>query len=470
MCKRLKWVKGVAAMGILALMMPTQGLAAEANPAPEAAEPATAAPPQGSQALNTKPTEAANQGLPSWFKLSGEFRTRGEGRTAFGFREGNNDGYGLTRLRLNIDVRPTSWMQFFVQGQDSRVHGIDDSRSENPIFKDPFDIRQAYVSFGNREDGWVSVTAGRQLLVYGSQRLVGALDWTNTSRSFDAVKLQLGPSHSRVDVFSASVVAVNPDGFDRHRDGQNLHGIYGSFKKVLPKSVVEPFVLLKTNPRVISETGAVGDLDVYTGGMRVASQPGAADDLAGVDYNIEVASQWGNSANASISAWAATTTVGYTMLDAPMSPRFSAEYSFASGDENPADGRVGTFDQLYPTAHLYYGYTDNVGWKNVHNPRVGFDFNPHRKLKVKIDYHWFWLANPNDHLYNAGSRAIVRAPSGGAQFRDVGTELDITFVYKVSKVLTVGGGFGHLFPGRFLETYSPGSATTFPYAFLSYKF
>lgn len=37
------------------------------------------------------PASVFNDQIPRWLKLSGEFLTRGEGRTAFGFKEGNND-------------------------------------------------------------------------------------------------------------------------------------------------------------------------------------------------------------------------------------------------------------------------------------------------------------------------------------------------------------------------------------------
>jgi hypothetical protein len=440
-----------------------------------ASAPATSATPAaalGASAPAPAPAPAPllDRAQPKWLKLSGEFRTRGEGRTAFGFVEGNNDAYGLTRLRLNIDMTPTPWLQMFFQGQDSRVIGIDESRKNVPIFRNPADIRQAYVYLKDRETGWIGLKAGRQLLVYGSQRLVGALDWTNTSRTFDAVKLELGRENARVDIFSASVVANNPFASDHHRDGQNLHGAYSMFKKVVPNSVFEPYLLLKTNPRVIGETGRVGSLGVYTAGFRLASLPGTANKTKGFDYNIEVAKQMGDFASGDISAWASATTVGYTVANAPLKPRVFVEYSYASGDSDPTDGKNGTFDQLYPTAHLWYGYTDNVGWKNIHNPRVGVNFSLSKKVKLNFDYHWFWLADRHDHLYNVGSVATVRSPAEGAEFTDVGSEFDVTVAYKLSSSLTLGAGFGHLFPGKYLQLYSPGSSTSFPYMFLAYKF
>ena len=151
------------------------GADASGTPAPaasSAAAPDAAAAPLPADKTKTGikdgPTSVLNRRLPRWLRLGGQIRTRGEGRTAFGFVEGNNDAYGLTRFRLNVDIKPTSWMQMLVQGQDSQVHGIDESRKNVPIFRNPADIRQAYVYFKNREDGVGGVKAGRQLLIHGS--------------------------------------------------------------------------------------------------------------------------------------------------------------------------------------------------------------------------------------------------------------------------------------------------------------
>jgi len=46
-------------------------------------------------------------------------------------------------------------------------------------------------------------------------------------------------------------------------------------------------------------------------------------------------------------------------------PKLRLEFNHASGDSNPSDGKHGTFDVLYPTAHDKYGMADQVGWKNV---------------------------------------------------------------------------------------------------------
>lgn len=401
-----------------------------------------------------------NSELPSWLRLSGELRLRYEGRQGNGFQKGNDDGYGLSRTRIDIGVRAKPWLEFFFQGQDSRAPG---KRNANGVFRDPFDVRQAWVRVGG-EGSPAAVTAGRQLLLYGDQRLVGPLDWTNTSRTWDAVKLELQPTkNAKFDVFASSVVENDPSRrINQRRDGANLHGVYGSIQNVIPKSTIEPLVMWQTNPLVVNELNFRGDLDRYTGGVRVWGKG-----LGPWDYNVAVVNQWGNVDGSGIQAWGSYAELGYS-LQAPWKPRLYAEYTFGSGDGDPGDGKIGGFNDLYPTAHLWYGYNDLVGWRNIKNIRLGLNLKPHRKLGLKLDYHSFWLADRQDGLYNVAGVRTVAAPAGGATDSKIGDEVDVTFTVPVTKTITIGGGMGRMLPGPFLKQNTPGIGNTFTFLFTSF--
>ena len=401
--------------------------------------------------------------MPGWLSLSGEFRVRYENRQSIGFADGRDDGYPLIRTRLNIGIEPSSWLRFGFQGQDARAPGI--REVPNPgAFRDGFDVRQAYVELGG-DNSPVSVTAGRQILALGDQRLVGALDWSNVARVFDAVKLQLRSPGAKVEVFSASVVRTDPERrINISPEGSNLHGIYASLENLLPGSTVEPYVLWQTSPAVADELGRRGDLDRFTTGVRVW-----AKGLGPWDYNAAVIGQQGSAAGAAISAWAYYAELGYS-IDSRWRPRLYAEYNFGSGDEDPGDGLVGGFVDLYPTAHLWYGFTDQEGWRNLKNIRLGADLAPSKKVRLKLDFHSFWLATLRDGLYNVGGRLLVAAPPDGASDAKVGDEVNAIFDVTISRILSVGGGIGHLFPGRFVRENSPGFGHTFSYLYVWYKF
>lgn len=393
---------------------------------------------------------------PSWLRLSGEFRVRVEGRTGFNYQPDNDNAYALFRTRVNIGLTPSPWVQFYFQGQDSRVAGMDAGRPL-AIFKDPFDVRQAYVRFG-KAGGPAQLTIGRQLLLYGGQRLLGPLDWTNTSRNWDAVKLGLGNANAKVDLFASSVVIIDPGRrTNQPRRGFNIHGAYGSIKNVVPHATFEPYLLWKT-----------GNASIWSGGLRLAAMPGTAG-LHAVDYQIEIVRQWGRFASLDHSAMAVSALGGYTIVSPRWKPRISGEYSYASGDRNPADSSHRTLDHLLGTNHLFYGLVDAVGWQNMHNVRLGFDARPAKKLQINIDYHWLWLDSASDALYDVAGRVTVR-PKAGNTARDIGRELDFTATWSASTQWKIGGGGGLLHPGSFLKENSSGSAQRFPYVFTQYTF
>lgn len=91
------------------------------------------------------PAEALDKRLPPWIRLDGEFRTRFEGYTGGSFKPDTTDAYALTRLRLQLTLKPTSWLKFFGEEYDARAIG---KSPAVPPFQNTWDIRQAYVELG----------------------------------------------------------------------------------------------------------------------------------------------------------------------------------------------------------------------------------------------------------------------------------------------------------------------------------
>ncbi|MGI8745411.1 MAG: alginate export family protein [Bryobacteraceae bacterium] len=399
--------------------------------------------------------------LPHWVRFTGEERLRLEGFAGGGFNSDNFDLYLLQRFRLGMRLLPTSWLKLQFQAQDARVWWKD-LKPYAPPFQDTWDLRLAYVELGDMETRWADLRGGRQELAFGDERLVGNTNWSNTARSFDAIRLRLHRGKYRLDAFAASVVVLRDGRIGDHHPGNNLHGLYGGLDDVLPNSTIEPYLLWRLSPRIRSESGPVANLDSKTLGLRWAGKlPGH------FDYSAEMARQFGSLGSDRIHAWAGHWLAGYTFTNAQYTPRLIAEYNYATGDANPRDGKRGAFDQLYPTAHDKYGLADQVGWKNIHHLRSGIELKPAANWGLAGKYSSYWLADAHDALYNTSSTAIARQADGSAG-RYVGQELDTTALYAFSKELQMGAGFGHIFPGTFLKKTTPGAAYNFPYLFLHY--
>jgi hypothetical protein len=406
------------------------------------------------------PSEELNKQIPSRLRFSAEYRARFEGFDGGGFRDGNDDVYLLNRVRVGLKIQPATWLKFVFQGQDARALG--NSRIANaPPYQNSMDLRIGYVELGDPESKPASLRLGRQEINFGDQRLVGSSNWSNVARTFDAVRATFRHAGYRLDAFAASVVVLQEGAFDRPAAGNNLHGLYGGMEKLVPQATIEPYILWRLQPRLANEHGAVANLDFKTIGVRwVGKIPG------GFDYATEVAGQTGGLGADTVRAWAGHWVFGYTIPKQKYQPRFSSEYNHASGDKNPRDGIRGTFDHLYPTPHSKYGLCDQVGWRNIHDLRHGFDFKPHPKLSLAADFHSWWLDSATDALYSASGTVLARRTDGSAGTH-IGEEIDIQSVWTVSKQVQIGAGLGHIFPGEFLKKASPGHSYTYPFLMLN---
>ena len=451
---------------LAAALLAGQALAQVAIPtsapaAPPAATPAAAPAPAPAPAPGI--AGRVNEQLPEWVRFGGEYRFRVEGSTNAKGVEAADDLYVLSRLRVDLLFKLGPHVRLFVQGQDSQAGGFN-ANPDPPVHQNDFDLRQAWVEVRQSDkQGW-ALRVGRQELAYGDQRLVGSLNWTNTARAFDAAKLTYTDPRVAVDVFASSVVAIQDDVFDKHLDGQNFYGAHASFFKAVPKAQLDTYAFWKTAPRVLGELASAGDADTVTFGARLAG--GLA---TRADYTVEVAGQRGSFAADDIRAAALHTRLGWAFSKRPEVPKLRLEYNFASGDDDPADGVRGTFDQLYPTGHAKYGVIDQVGLKNMHNARAGVILKPHARVTLEADYHSFWLASRTDGLYDAGGNLVARVPTGAATSH-VAQELDVQLSLTVAPGVTFGAGYGHWIPGGFWREATPGAARDFAYSFVTYKF
>ena len=402
-------------------------------------------------------SDDVNAELPKWLQVGGEYRARVEGFTGGGFKTHTDDAYLLSRLRLNMTIRPESWLKFGFQGQDARVFWKNQNPAAPP-YQDTFDLRQGYVELGDVEKSKASFRGGRQELAFGDERLIGNSNWTNTARSFDALRGTFRAGRYHLDLFAARVVKQQDGEFDWSTPGNNLYGAYGGIEKLVPNGTVEPYFFWRRQSALKTETGSVGIMNYGTVGLRwVGKLP------ASWDYGLEMDRQSGSLGTDTIGAWAGHWVLGITLPTKHLHPRIALEYNYASGDANPKDGHRGTFDQLYATGHDKYGMDDQVGWKNIRNARLSFETKPAKKWTAVAKYDAWWLADPHDGLYNAASTLVVRVANGSAG-RFVGQELDSFVAYNFSKQFQFGGGFGHIFPGTFLKNATQGQSYNFPYA------
>jgi len=405
--------------------------------------------------------------MPSWLRVRGEFRERVEGFENSGFTAERDDSYALSRVRLNATITASKSLSFQANVQDARVAKKQVGPTTAP-FRGPFDLRTGFADLGDAKAP-VGARLGRQELAFGEQRLLGHLAWVNTGRSWDAARVILRSKAWQADVFGASLVRSLPDEFDKSGNGNRLAGVYASSPKVIPQGVVEPYLFwrrdvnLRSELTAVSGLTAVGNLSQTTMGVRVAGKLPAR-----LDYGVEMAMQRGSLAADSVNAWAGHWQIRESLPGAG-AIKLTSEYNFATGDDNPTDGRRQTFDQLYPTGHDKLGLADQVGWRNIHHLREGFEFSPIKATPISLNYHSWWLAEKTDGLYGAGGTLLARV-AGGAADSHVGQELDLQVSRALTPQMQLAAGYAHMFTGAFLKQATPGASYSAPYVMVTYVF
>ena len=385
-----------------------------------------------------------------------------------------NNEYWLMRAKVHVGYTD-KWWGAFVEGQSSlaksdlraayanvpAIPGTTKRVGDGPE-ADNIDLHQAYVTVGNHKEFPVSLKVGRQELSYGEERLVGAFGWNNIGRTFDDVKVRWQNEFFALDLFTGYPVIPHDDEFDTDNTKDAFSGAYLTSTKI-PKTILEAYFFSRN-----TERGAIREddspqfpqptaRDIYTVGGRLKNKP---NELGNFDYTIEGAYQFGDyaasytGARLRQDAFMFVLQGGYTFADLWASPRLGVEYSYGSGDNNAKDGVHGTFDNLYPTNHKFYGYMDLASLQNLQDVRTILQLKPTTRSTVSLEGHGFWLANKNDSFYNVGGGARATGgygvnPSYG---NFLGTEIDLVGGYYVTRFALLEAGYGHFFTGSYIDS------------------
>ena len=104
-------------------------------------------------------------------------------------------------------------------------------------------------------------------------------------------------------------------------------------------------------------------------GTRIWGAPGAWD------YNFELVYQWGSFGPGDVEAWTAASDTGYTIAALPTQPRLGLRANVTSGDRDPLDSDLETFNPLFPRGS-YFGEASLIG------PQNHMDLHPALELHV----------------------------------------------------------------------------------------
>ena len=132
------------------------------------------------------------------------------------------NGFNLMRSRLGVSFTGLNNISAFFQFQDARSFGEETSTMDASAGS--FDMHQGFIHVDNLIRDGMSLKVGRMEIALGNERLVGAVDWSNTGRVFDGGLLEKAD-----DTFSYSVFAVRVDENTPTTDFDPDEDFYGFF-------------------------------------------------------------------------------------------------------------------------------------------------------------------------------------------------------------------------------------------------
>jgi hypothetical protein len=414
-----------------------------------------------------------------YVSLGGQIRDRYEyfSHSSFGAGPQDRDGYNLFRFLPYVDVHVGPNVRAFFQFRTVLEAGREGGPRGRDM--DTADLQQGFLEFDvplpfGDDKSNVSVKAGRQQMVFGRERLIGISEWSNAQRNYDAVRVTVNSPRNSLDLFYFRPVTVQKYEFDDNDGRTGMAGIYdtidlpGMPRDVKTKLSLYGFALNVVHRAAWPADPGKGSENRYTLGSELTGN------IAHADYDVEADYQLGNFKSEAITAFSIAAEAGYAFPNIALSPRPFLGFDLASGDHNPNNGHLGTFNQLFPSGHTFFGYMDFIGRENIIDLHPGVETTLVRdrsfaqKISIRGEYHEFWRDSTHDAMFDA-TGAVFRN-SGAATSAHIGGELDLLLNWQVDRHLSGYVGYSHFFPGAFIHESGSSMPSDFAYLALVYAF
>lgn len=396
-------------------------------------------------------------GDQAYLSLGGEARLRVDtvDHPHFGLGGEPSDTFALGRLLLSGDLH---------LGQTVRLYGelgvhrdIGKRGAPAPTDRDGLDAQALFVDVAPAR-GWRLRLGRQELQLNPTQRFIAVREAPNIRQAFDGVRVTRDVVGLKLDAFYLQPVVVQAGAFDdRASRTQRFYGLYASTRRS-PRQTLDIYLL--GFERDGARFGAVtGDERRVSLGVRLAGTQGA------VDYEAEGVVQGGRFAGRRIDAFAASAGGGYT-LDRPWKPRLGLRLDLGSGDKDPTDDRLGTFNPMFPKGG-YSNETGLISWGNLAALRASLGVAPARAVNLEASYtaHDRWTGADAIYL----QPLVPLAPAGRDRSRNVGGAVQLDGIWQVDRNLKLQAQWAHQAAGPAIRALG-GHATSLAVVFAQLRF
>lgn len=384
--------------------------------------------------------ETTGTRIAEFLTIGGEIRPRYEFLEGFDLNKNTNDNNDMIfmRTRLNFDFDISDQIYAKIGLQDQRRFGdfidgpggvagpnaprlVVGSNSSN--LRDVADIvlREGYVDFIDLWNAHWDVRIGRQGVVKGGERVFGDLDWHSFGGiTHDAVKLTFRPWENQ----SWDVIVIAREENDNLPTGgagstavgdqdAYVYGVYGDvdfekfFTEFQPYYLYEDYdsvvvgrhVPQTQRPELLPLGSNSDDYQAHTFGILMAGDLGPR-----FDWEFEGNYQTGDFGTMDLKAHMLHGKIGFD-IGWKHFRKIAGMYDVYSGDENPTDREVNTYQPLFPSFHEHVGRMGWFGMKNLRIARLAVTGDLVSDATWRFDWLHFRRDSGQDHFWeNDGTR------------------------------------------------------------------
>lgn len=387
--------------------------------------------------------------------LGGEVRERYEylSAPAFGLRGSGHDDFLLQRVMAYGDLHAgdrnalhgRAFLQLnsgFVTGEEFPKPGNQDNLLDiQQVFGEVLwgDNRPAAVNAGTTAIG---LRVGRQEMGFGSFRLVTVREPTNSRLAFDGIRATL---HADAMTFDAFLVRPVDQKIGLMNDGQDdnttFWGVYSSIPLQPQKRLGIDAYYLGLNRESTRFQSGVGDELRHSIGTRIWGRAN------GWDHDTELVLQFGTfdlaSRSEDILAWTVASNTGYTFESVAWKPRIGLKVNVASGDDDPNDDQLGTFNPLFPRNN-YFSDATLVAPYNFFDIQPTLTLRPTETLTLNAGFDAFFRYSTDDAVFSP-TGIVIGGPASNDRY--VGSTISLSADWAITRNITLSASYAHFFKG-----------------------
>ena len=404
------------------------------------------------------------QGSPVWASFGGELRFRAEHRDNERFGRGPQDTGGdfQTRARLWGELNLGSSLRAFVDVQDARTSGL--ASGEPVIEENRTDLHQAFLEARTGlGEGALRVRAGRQEFGQGGFRLFDMREGANARVALDMVRvLYDSPTGWSGGAFAGYALREGKASWD---DATNFdYRLYGATAaRTLGQGTTAPkleLLYVNTDRLTTPFDGQVaGRDDRDTLSVRLTGK------VAPWDYEVEAVKQWGSFRDLDIDAWFISAVGGRTFPGVKWSPRLAVRLDVGSGDKDPNDGKLNSFNPLFPQPAAL---RTDLGFANMVLLQPEVTVRPTPKLTLGANTAGLWRQSKDDGLYALSGMVLRGANEGQSSY--VGWRTGVFARYALTPYVSLMGVANYTKAGDFLKETGTAEDQSYLGTFLTFRF